>query len=84
MLQFFRKPALSDSAVKQIQFNTEKNLRIKIDEIITEWCFYIQTNEALNDKELAILRWLLTETFELSNFSDQSFIGHYASTKLEV
>ncbi len=84
MLRFFRKPALSDSAVKQIQINTEKNLGIEIDEIVTEWCFYIQTTEGIDDKELEILRWLLTETFESSNFSNQSFIGHYAPTKLEI
>jgi len=84
MLQFFRKPALSESAVKQIQFNAEKNLGIKIDEIATEWCFYIQSTEKLDEKELAILRWLLVETFEPSNFSKRSSLGHYAPTKLEV
>ncbi len=84
MLQFFRKPALSESAVKQIQINTEKNLGIEIGGIITEWCFYIQTSEALNEKELEILQWLLTETFEPANFSRKSFLGQYAPTKLEV
>ena len=84
MLHFFRKSALSDSAVEQIRFNSEKNLGIKIGEMATEWCFYILITERLDDKELAILQWLLAETFEPANFSRRSFLGQYALTKLEV
>ena len=69
MLQFFRKPALSDSRIEQIKSNTEKNLGINLDEIATEYCFYIQTTEPLGYKKLVILKWLLAETFEPSNFS---------------
>jgi len=83
MLRFFRKPALSNSAVEQIQFSTERNLGIKFDEIATEWCFYIQTTDALRYKELEVLRWLLVETFEPSNFSRDSFLQSYP-TQLEV
>jgi len=83
MLRFFRKPALSNSAVEQIQFSTERNLGIKFDEIATEWCFYIQTTDALRYKELEVLRWLLAETFEPSNFSRDSFLQSYP-TQLEV
>jgi len=74
MLRFYRRPALSESAVEQIKFNTEKRLGIKIEEIATEWCFYIQTTEPLDDKELAILEWLLAETFEPDNFSTESYV----------
>ena len=74
MLRFYRKPALSDSAVKQIRFKTEENLKVKIDEITTEWCFYVETNEMLNNQELATLKWLLAETFESENLSVGSFV----------
>lgn len=77
MLHFYRKPALSDSAVEQIQLDTEQRLGIEISEIATEWCFCVQTTEELDDRELSILQWLLAETFEPSNFGNESFLGHY-------
>lgn len=75
MYRFFRKPALSDSAVWQIQIDTQENLGISIDQTVTEWCFYIETKgEALNNQEMAILQWLLAETFEPDNFDQASFV----------
>lgn len=83
MLRFFRKPGLSDSKIEEIKVNTEKNLGIKIDKIETEWCFYVQTSDDFDDKELATLQWLLAETFEPASFSKESFVEHYPTT-LEV
>jgi phosphoribosylformylglycinamidine synthase len=42
--------------------------------ILTEYCFYIEANEALTPDELNVLRWLLSETFEPKNFSTESFL----------
>jgi phosphoribosylformylglycinamidine synthase len=43
-------------------------------DILTEYCFYIEANEALTPDELNVLRWLLSETFEPENFSGESFL----------
>ncbi len=83
ILRFFRKPALSDSAVRQVQLNTQQDLGIEIGEIGTEWCFYVQTTSPFDDREFNILQWLLSETFEPSNFGKGSFLGQYP-TNLEI
>ena len=74
MLQFFRTPALSASAIEQIQLDAPERTGRGIARIKTEWCFYVETKERLNKREQAVLRWLLAETFEPSGFSDRSFI----------
>jgi len=83
ILRFFRKPALSDSAVRQVQLNTQQNLGIEVGEIGTEWCFYVQVANPLDNRELDVLQWLLSETFEPSNFGKESFLGQHP-TNLEI
>lgn len=40
-----------------------------------EWCFNIAVSGILTDRELEILQWLLTETFELDWFSTAPFLN---------
>ncbi len=49
-----------------------------------EYCFYIETSEALNAQELETLNWLLAETFEPQNFKDRSFFISENSSIVEV
>ncbi|MFC1925650.1 phosphoribosylformylglycinamidine synthase [Chloroflexota bacterium] len=39
-----------------------------------EYCFNIETSTPLSADELAVLRWLLAETFEVENFGEKSFL----------
>jgi len=39
-----------------------------------EYCFNVQTLSSLTAEELEILRWLLAETFEVENFSEEPFL----------
>ena len=39
-----------------------------------EYCFNIETSAPLTADELGILRWLLSETFEIENFMEKSFL----------
>lgn len=39
-----------------------------------ELCFYVEVEHDLKKHELAMLKWLLAETFEPNNFSDQTFL----------
>ncbi len=41
-----------------------------------EYCFYIETMVKLDSRELHILNWLLSETFEPGRFSSSSIIGN--------
>jgi phosphoribosylformylglycinamidine synthase len=40
-----------------------------------ENCFYIETSAPLREVDIAILKWLLAETFEPERLSDTSFVG---------
>jgi phosphoribosylformylglycinamidine synthase len=73
LICFFRRPVISGANASVLV----KSLRDKIPGLKgmeTEFCFYIDSGETLDKKELDILRWLLRETFEPENFSDTSFL----------
>src|SRR3989338_11131669 len=76
LLHFYRTPALLENKRNQLLKTVREKLSPDIDTIETEFCFNIDVSEPLTDKELNILRWLLSETFEPENFSDKSFLGH--------
>ena len=48
----------------------------EVEDIQTEYCFYIESREPLAQDEKDILQWLLSETFEPHNLSSQSFLDH--------
>lgn len=50
-----------------------------IKDIKTEHCFYIEAKEALTSEETKLLKWLLSETFEPDNFSEESFLSVHDS-----
>ena len=74
LLHFYRTPALLENKRNQLLKTVREKLSPDIDTIETEFCFNIDVSEPLTDKELNILRWLLSETFEHENFSDESFL----------
>lgn len=39
-----------------------------------EFCFNIEVLDSLNEREMEVLKWLLSETFEPGNFSSRSFL----------
>jgi len=45
-----------------------------------EFCFYIETSSELNSKEINILKWLLSETFQPQNFNNKSFLENNSSS----
>ena len=79
LLRFYRTPALTSHATRTLlsylcaQVDADPNLHV--DELVTEYCFYIETaavttgeDEApvatLSAPEYETLQWLLSETFE--------------------
>ena len=79
LLHLYRKPALSLAKKRELLSFTQQKISSEIREIETEYCFNIETTAPLSDEELTVLRWLLAETFEHENFSNESFLTHHPS-----
>ena len=67
LLQFYRKPALTGVQEQQLSQSIANLTGLKSVDLQTEYCFYVQTAKVLTHKELEILSWLLSETFEPGN-----------------
>src|SRR4030043_509128 len=76
LLHFYRTPALSLAKKNELLSVTRQKIFPEIIDIETEHCFNIETTSPLTNEELNILRWLLSETFEPENFSEESFLIH--------
>src|SRR4030043_1474028 len=74
LLHFYRKPALLLEKKDNLVSLVKRTISPDINDIQTEYCFNIDAGDALTRDELEILRWLLSETFEPENFSDESFL----------
>lgn len=74
LLHLYRKPALSLEKKNELLSTARRSLSPEIKDIETEYCFNIEATSPLTDEEIGILRWLLAETFEPENFSDESFL----------
>ena len=82
MLRLYRKPALSISEIGRILKEWDGQ-RIDAKDVATEWCYYIQMDGLLQEKDRIALEWLLAETFEPDNFDKKSFLSGY-KTVLEA
>jgi phosphoribosylformylglycinamidine synthase len=76
LFHLYRWPALSGTKKRELLSDARKKVSNGIKEIETEYCFNIEVTTPLNDEELNILRWLLSETFEPENFSESSFLNN--------
>lgn len=75
LLHLYRTPALSETKTTKLLLITREKISSEIQDIQTEYCFNIETTGPLTTEELEILHWLLTETFEPENFSNESFLN---------
>jgi phosphoribosylformylglycinamidine synthase len=75
LMHLYRKPALSPVKKDDLLSTLRQRVSPGIRDIETEYCFNIETAAPLTDEELHMLRWLLAETFEPVNFSEESFLG---------
>lgn len=79
LLHLYRKPALSPEKKNNLVSLVKERIFPEIENIETEYCFNIDAGEALLKEELDILHWLLSETFEPENFSNESFLICHSS-----
>ena len=69
MLRFYRRPALSASAIERV-LQVGARLAVDTQAVNTEWCYYIVTSGPFENGGVATLQWLLGETFEPENLSE--------------
>jgi phosphoribosylformylglycinamidine synthase len=77
LLKFYRRPALSSSALARIlaQLNSPLNrLGGCLSRVESEYVYYVEVSEPLTESQVTALVWLLSETFEPENFSLKSFL----------
>ncbi|HEX8949945.1 MAG TPA: phosphoribosylformylglycinamidine synthase, partial [Dissulfurispiraceae bacterium] len=75
LFHMYRAPALSLYRKSILLSAVRERIDPDITDIETEFCFNIETSAPLTDEELAVLKWLLSETFEPENFSQKSFLA---------
>jgi len=85
LAHFYRKPALSESAVARLlkKAKAVRGLSV-IKSIETEFCFNVQTTAPLSEEEHATLLWLLSETFEPKQTAEATFFGSAKATTVEI
>jgi hypothetical protein len=77
VVRFFRRPGVSLSDANKIR-NVPLGGGLQLLDLQTEHCFNVELsseNDAdLTEQDRAVLSWLLSETFESTNFASQSFL----------
>ncbi|MBI4826773.1 MAG: phosphoribosylformylglycinamidine synthase [Nitrospirae bacterium] len=74
MIHLYRTPAFSEAKKNDLLSVVKKRISSDIADIRTEFCFNIDASEPLSAEEMKLLTWLLSETFEPENFSNESFL----------
>jgi phosphoribosylformylglycinamidine synthase len=69
VIHFFRKPALTEAGLHAL-----KGRFPGLAGIESEFCFNVGVAAPLDESELSILAWLLSETFEPRNFGAEPFL----------
>jgi phosphoribosylformylglycinamidine synthase len=73
----YKRPALTGAKKGDLIASVQRHIAGRISDILTEYCFYIEAREPLLNGETDLLRWLLSETFEPGNFSEESFLNDH-------
>jgi phosphoribosylformylglycinamidine synthase len=81
LLPLYRTPAISPFRKNELLSLLQEKVSPAIDDIETEFCFYVESTSALRKDEFSILRWILAETFEPENFSKKSFFARIPSSR---
>ncbi|GAB4108974.1 MAG: phosphoribosylformylglycinamidine synthase [Acidobacteriota bacterium] len=74
MSHFYRRPGLSDEQARALLARVRREVSEDITGIETEICFHIAWESPPQERELTILRWLLSETFLPEGFGPCSFL----------
>ena len=82
--RFFRTPGVPPTGVGAIAAAVESVVGEPAGDIATGCCFYVEVGDGmLGSRGLAILRCVLSETFESDHFGTESFLASRFPTVLE-
>jgi phosphoribosylformylglycinamidine synthase len=76
MIYRYRRPVLSETKKKNLLKTLKDRVSPDIEDIHSEYCFYIDVTDALTQQEMDLLCWLLRETFEPENFGEIPFLSN--------
>ncbi|HWR58526.1 MAG TPA: AIR synthase-related protein, partial [Thermodesulfovibrionales bacterium] len=79
LIYAYRKPFLSETKKQTLLSQIGQGASADIQDILSEYCFYVETKDSLEPFEIQLLRWLLSETFEPENFSTDSLLSFHGS-----
>jgi phosphoribosylformylglycinamidine synthase len=74
LVHLFRIPILSGTQ-KDALLGMLRQMSPDIADVETEYCFNIGVSDPLEQGEMDVLRWLLSETFEPEKFSDKPYLS---------
>jgi phosphoribosylformylglycinamidine synthase len=69
----YKRPATDEAGRKRLLSLVREKMSGEIEDLETEYCFYIEASSPFSPDDKELLRWLLRETFEPENFSEGSF-----------
>jgi phosphoribosylformylglycinamidine synthase len=81
LFHLFRTPALSAYQTAGLVATARDKVSSALRAIETEFCFNAAADSPLTPEEMRLLRWLLAETFEPEQFSEQSFLNPKSSIR---
>ncbi|XP_075669158.1 putative phosphoribosylformylglycinamidine synthase, chloroplastic/mitochondrial [Castanea sativa] len=74
LIHFFRIPLLQEGATAELLKSVQTKVSNQIVGLKTEQCFNIGLDSRLSSEKLAVLKWLLQETYEPENLGKESFL----------
>ena len=75
MIYRYKTPAISRTKIHDLIVRIQADTSGPVRDIQTEYCFYVSAQSPLDASEMKLLRWLLSETFEPDNFSEETFFS---------
>ncbi len=81
---FFRSPGLPPNRTAPLLERVRREVITGLEGIETEVCFNVALDRELSAGETAVLRWLLSETFDPAGFASTSFLDSARGPVLEV
>ncbi|KAF3976609.1 hypothetical protein CMV_000205 [Castanea mollissima] len=74
VIHFFRIPLLQEGATAELLKSVQTKVSNQIVGLKNEQCFNIGLDSRLSSEKLAVLKWLLQETYEPENLGKESFL----------
>lgn len=74
VIHFYRIPLLQEGAAAELLKSVQAKVSNQIVGLKTEQCFNVGLDSGLSSEKLAVLNWLLQETYEPENLGKESFL----------